>query len=73
MPKDKAGYDIVYVVVDRLSKQAILVPCYKTVTAEDIARLYIDWIYWYFGPLSQLSLIKVRSLYIASGMSSAVF
>ena len=50
MPKDKAGYDTVYVVVDRLSKQAISVPCYKTVIAKDMARLYIDRIYRYFGP-----------------------
>jgi hypothetical protein len=50
MPKDKAGYDTVYVVVDRLSKQAISVPCYKIVTAEDIARPYIDRIYRYFSP-----------------------
>jgi hypothetical protein len=50
MPKDKASYNTVYVVVDWLSKQVILVPCYKTVTAEDIARLYIDRIYWYFSP-----------------------
>jgi hypothetical protein len=45
MPKDKAGYNTVYIVVHRLSKQAILVPCYKIVTAEDIVRLYIDRIY----------------------------
>jgi hypothetical protein len=50
IPKDKASYNMIYVVVDQLSKQAILVPCYKTVTAEDIARLYINRIYWYFGP-----------------------
>ena len=45
MPKDKAGFDAVYVVIDRLSKQAISMPCYKTVTAEDMAQLYITHVY----------------------------
>src|SRR5450432_4017507 len=50
MPKDKAGYDKVFVVIDRLSKQAISIPCYKTVTAEDMAQLYITYVYRYYGP-----------------------
>jgi len=50
MPKDKAGYDEVFVVIDRLSKQAISIPCYKTVTAEDMAQLYITYVYRYYGP-----------------------
>jgi hypothetical protein len=48
-PKDKSGYDNVFVVVDRLSKQAISVPCYKTVIAEEVARLYICHVYRYYG------------------------
>jgi hypothetical protein len=43
--KDKAGYDNVFVVIDRLSKQAVSTPCYKTVTAEDMAWMYITNIY----------------------------
>ena len=50
MPKDKAGYDCVFVVIDRLSKQAVSTPCHKTVTAEEMARLYITHIYRYYGP-----------------------
>jgi hypothetical protein len=50
MLKDKAGYDNVFVVVDRLSKQAVSMPCYKTITAEEIAQLYIMHIYRYYGP-----------------------
>src|SRR6266536_3361180 len=50
MPKDKAGYDNVFVVIDRLSKQAVSIPCHKTITAEDMAWLYIVFIYRYFGP-----------------------
>lgn len=49
MPKDKFGYDAVLVVIDRLSKQAISVPCHKTVTAEQLAQLYITHVYRYYG------------------------
>jgi hypothetical protein len=48
--KDKYSYDTVFVVIDRLSKQAISIPCYKTVTASDIATMFISHIYRYFGP-----------------------
>lgn len=47
---DKHGYDNVLVFIDRLSKQAISVPCHKTVTATQMARLYIYHVYRYFGP-----------------------
>ena len=45
MPKDKAGYNNVFVVIDCLSKQAVSIPCHKTITAKDIAWLYIVFIY----------------------------
>jgi transposase InsO family protein len=48
-PKDKHGYDTAYVVVDRLSKQSISIPCYKTTTAKDMARLYVSYVYRYRG------------------------
>ena len=54
MPKDKYGYDNVFVVVDRLSKQAISTPCHKQVTTEDIAKMYITHIYRYYGPLESI-------------------
>ena len=44
-PKDKHGFDNVFVVVDRLSKQSVCTPCYKTVTAEDMAKMYLQHIY----------------------------
>jgi hypothetical protein len=50
MPTSKKDYNIVFVVIDYFNKQAVFLPCYKTVTAEDIARLYIDVIYRYKGP-----------------------
>jgi transposase InsO family protein len=49
-PKDKHGYDCVWVVIDRLSKQAVSVPCHKTINAEQMAQLFITHIYRYFGP-----------------------
>lgn len=49
-PKDKHGFDNIYVVIDRLSKQAVSIPCHKEVTAEGMARLFIRYIYSYFGP-----------------------
>lgn len=49
-PKDKKGYDSVYVVVDRLGKRPYSIPCYKTTTAKDMALLYIDRVYRTHGP-----------------------
>ena len=50
MPKDEKGFDTVFVVIDRLSKQPISTPCFKTTTAEDMARMFIDRVYRYYGP-----------------------
>jgi transposase InsO family protein len=50
MPISKEGYDMVFIIIDYFSKQAVFLPYYKTVTAEDMARLYIDAIYRYKGP-----------------------
>ena len=43
--KDKKGYDIVYVVINRLGKRAYSIPYYKTTTVKDIVRLFISNIY----------------------------
>src|SRR5436190_8497618 len=40
-PRDSHGYDTVFVVIDRLSKQSFSIPCHKTTTAKDMAHLYI--------------------------------
>jgi transposase InsO family protein len=50
MPPSKEGYDMVFVVIDRFSKQAVSLPCHKAITAEDIARFYIDVIFRYKDP-----------------------
>jgi transposase InsO family protein len=49
MPKDQHGYDNVFVVIDRLSKQSISMPCFKTATAQDMAKLYVQHVYRYQG------------------------
>jgi hypothetical protein len=38
-----------FVVINRLFKQVISILYYKTIMAEDIARLYIYYIYKYYG------------------------
>jgi transposase InsO family protein len=50
MPGSKSGYNTVYIVIDRLSKQAISTPCYKTTTVEDMAKIYLRTVYRYYGP-----------------------
>lgn len=44
-PPDKHGYDSILVIIDRLSKATVTIPCHKTITARQLARLYIEWIY----------------------------
>ena len=48
-PRDKHGFDNIFMVVDCLSKQSICTPCHKTVTAEDMTKMYLQHIYWYYG------------------------
>jgi len=44
-PSDKNGYDTVFVVVDRFSKTPVSIPCHKTVTARDLAALWVKHLY----------------------------
>jgi transposase InsO family protein len=44
-PKDKSGYDSIMVIIDRLSKQAISIPCHKTIDARGMAELFVQWVY----------------------------
>ena len=48
LPKSK-GFDAIWVVVDRLSKQRHFVPCMTTVDAEGLARLFIDNVFRLHG------------------------
>ena len=43
--KDKYSYNMAFIVVNRLSKQAISLPYFKTITAKDMAHMYINNIY----------------------------
>jgi len=43
--KNKYSYNIAFIVVNQLSKQAISLPYFKTITAKDMARIYVNNIY----------------------------
>jgi hypothetical protein len=48
LPNSK-DFDSIFVVVDPLTKMAHFMPHNKTVTCEEIARLFMDNIYKYHG------------------------
>ena len=48
-PRDRHGYDAVFAVVDRLSKRPISIPCHKTITAREMARLFLIHVYRWKG------------------------
>ena len=49
------GYDLILVVVDQgLSKEVILLPCNKTLTSEDTAKLLLENLYKRFGLLDKI-------------------
>lgn len=41
-PVDKHGYDTVFVIIDRLSKNSFSMPCHKTVDSEALAWLFVS-------------------------------
>ena len=43
------GFDAIWVVVDRLSKQRHFVPCTSTITAEGLAQLFLDHVFKLHG------------------------
>jgi transposase InsO family protein len=59
MPPSKKDYNIVFIIINYFSKQAVFFPYYKTVTAKDIARFYINAIFRYKD--SSDSIISDRS------------
>ena len=44
-PADKQGYDMLFVVVDRLSKQSYSIPCHKTINVRGMAELFLKYIW----------------------------
>jgi hypothetical protein len=71
-PRDVHGYDAVFVVMDRLSQQAISIPCFKTTTARDTAVLYINIYRWRGVPDSSFQ-TKGLSSSLTFGTSFAGF
>lgn len=56
MPKDKDGYDNIFVVIDRLTKMTWTTPCHKTATGKDAAWMYYNGPYrWTGWPASIVS------------------
>ena len=50
------GFDAIWVVVDRLSKQRHFVPCTSTITAEGLVQLFLDHVFKLHGlPTSIIS------------------
>jgi transposase InsO family protein len=47
---DKYSFDAVFVMINQLSKQSISTPCHKTATAEDMACMFINQVYYYYKP-----------------------
>jgi hypothetical protein len=50
MLKNKGGFDTILVFVDWLGKRLILIPCYKTSTARELAHYFITYIWRYYRP-----------------------
>ena len=40
-PKDKHGYDAILVIINRLGKDSVIIPYYKTIDARGLAILFI--------------------------------
>jgi len=52
---DSDGYTAIFVVVDRLSKQAIFMPCQDTINAEGLARLFLEHVFAKHGVPQHIS------------------
>jgi hypothetical protein len=52
----KGGHDYLYVVVDRVSKMCILMPCKNQINVEQTANLFFQYVWVHFGlPTSIIS------------------
>src|SRR5579871_6443644 len=43
MPKDRNGYDNVFMIIDHLGKRAFSLPCTREATAMTVAKLYYEY------------------------------
>lgn len=49
-PKSKNGHNAILVFMCRLSKKSTTIPCFQTADARDLARMFLERIYSYYGP-----------------------
>ena len=49
LPMSRKQHDYLYVVVDRFSKMCILMPCKKTIIAEQTVELYFQHVWVHYG------------------------
>jgi hypothetical protein len=45
---------MITVFIDRLGKRLISIPCYRTVDAPELTRLYVIHVYKYYGPATTI-------------------
>jgi transposase InsO family protein len=49
IPKTARGNDFLLIVVDRLTKRVVLIPCTKEITGEGTARLFVEHVFRHHG------------------------
>jgi len=50
-----SGFDTVLIIVDQLSKQAIFIPTYDTITSAELARLFVTHVFSKHGVPSHVT------------------
>jgi hypothetical protein len=55
-PADKHGYNMLFVIIDRLGKQSYSIPCHKTINTHSMAKLFLKYICCYKGYLDSIIL-----------------
>ena len=71
LPKTTGGYDSIFVVVDKLTKVAHLIPVKTTSTAVDVAQIFVREIVWLHGVPAQI--ISDRDTKFTSKFWQAMF
>ena len=66
-PVDKDGNDNIFVVIDRLTKKSISIPCTKKdATSLELAKMFIRYVYLYYGLLD--TIVSDRGLQFISDL-----